>query len=105
MRRHPLAALGLLVILVSGTLAATMATTPAADEETIQGIITDWSDSDRKLQVKKPDGQQVAISWDGATQMHGTARVGQQVTVTARKEGGHWIATRIVVGDAKGPRG
>jgi glucokinase len=101
MGRQALTKMGIFVILLAGVLAVAL----AADEETIQGTISNWNDTDRSFQVKKADGQQVSIAWDGATQMYGTARVGQQVTVTARKEKGRLLATRIVIGDAKGPKG
>ena len=76
-----------------------------AAEDTIQGTISDWNDTDRRFRVKTPGGDHVSILWDGATQVYGTARVGQQVKVTVKKEEGKLIATRIVIGDEKAPKG
>jgi hypothetical protein len=95
MRRH--AVLTLIVVLL-GALAV------QAAEETITGTISDWNDTDRRFRVRTSGGDQVAITWDGATQVYGTARVGQQVTVTAKREGGKLIATRIVIGAEKPPK-
>ena len=68
-----------------------------ASAQMIKGTITDWNDTAKSFRVKTDGGQEMTFTWDDATQVHGTGRVGEMVKVQTKK-GQDKVAAQIFVG-------
>src|SRR5262245_31397519 len=86
--RKRVLALAIVAALVLCVPAIADQTKPAAGKpDHIKGTITAWDDATKTFTVKGKDDKEYAFSWNDATKVNGTPKVGEEVKVEFAKEG------------------
>ena len=99
MRMRKMLALAIVAAFTLGVAAYADQTKPMAKGDHAKGTITAWDDASKTFKVKDKNGKEWDFSWNEATKVHGTPKVGEVVKLdyTKDKDGKSW-ATHVFVG-------
>jgi len=74
-------------------------TKPTEKTDHAKGTISAWDEGSKSFKVKDKDDKEWSFSWNDATKVHGTPKVGESVRVEYTKDkDGNALATRVWAG-------